>query len=204
MSTYNDDKVVDEERSPFLATTRQLARATPSRSGIYWYCSALVFGISIFLNVIWLAQCWSQASSLDTVCNDHTSQSHSPISDEIDITYDTVKFDGSFWNESIYTRAPSKEVEESWDALGSDLRHHVIPEDQAERYGLDPGHLKLKPEQGGGFPVMFEFHHHLHCLNLLRKTSYFNFEHYNATQTEGFQDGEAMVRKHIGGYCSKT
>ena len=43
-------------------------------------------------------------------------------------------------------------------------RLSTIREDEAELYGLNPGHLKMKPEQGGGFPVLFEFHHHLHCL----------------------------------------
>lgn len=90
----------------------------------------------------------------------------------------------------------------------------MIPEDKAQRYGIDTGLLKVKPENGGGYPVLFEFQHHLHCLvanllaslrfdltlfqNLLRQTSWFNFQHYNATQVEGYQDGEEMVRKHIG------
>lgn len=46
--------------------------------------------------------------------------------------------------------------------------------------------------------MLFEFHHHLHCLNMLRQTSFFNFAHYNATQKNGYQDGEEMMRKHIG------
>ena len=163
-----------------------------------WYCGIFALALSLFLNTILLSQQWAGPAALDSICADHTAQSRSPISDAIDISYQTVTFNGSFVHESLYTQPPSDAVELAWDDLGTDLRLSNLPEDTAELYGLDPGHLKVKTEQGGGYPVLFEFHHHLHCLNLLRKTSWFNFNHYNATQIEGFQDGEAMVRKHVG------
>lgn len=40
--------------------------------------------------------------------------------------------------------------------------------------------------------------------NLLRQTSWFNFAHYNATQKDGYQDGEEMVRKHVGELSSSA
>ena len=41
-----------------------------------------------------------------------------PITEDIDITYSMVKFNGSFEKENIYRQDPSPEVDAAWDDLG--------------------------------------------------------------------------------------
>lgn len=157
------DAMLNDEQSPFLEKLQQPPLPPSTRSRVTQYCALFVFGLSLFLNIIWLAQRFGSQTT-GNFCNAFTTLHKSPITDQINIEYAPATFDGSFRQESIYTQRPSPAVEHAWDDLGIHLRHTVIPEDQAEYYGLDPGHLKVKPEQGGGFPVLFEFHHHLHCL----------------------------------------
>ena len=40
----------------------------------------------------------------------------------------------------------------------------VVPEEHADRYGLHAGQVKLRKEDGGGFPVYVDALHLLHCL----------------------------------------
>lgn len=158
-----------DEESPFLEQSQRTPPHQSSRSRTTQYTTFFGLGLSLFLNLIWLMQSFNSQTT-DNFCNAFTTLHRSPITDQIDIEYASTTFDGSFTHESIYTQLPSLALEQAWDDLGIRLRHTIIPEDQAEHYGLDPGHLKLKPEQGGGFPVLFEFHHHLHCL--VRKSSH--------------------------------
>lgn len=76
--------------------------------------------------------------NLDNVCAKHTSQTWSqlpklcllksitreltltgPILDNIDIEYETVRFNGSLFTNTIYREEPSPEVDEAWHNLGT-------------------------------------------------------------------------------------
>ena len=77
----------------------------------------------------------------------------------------------------------------------------VIPEDNLDdiaRFGLDPGMVKRKPSQGGGFVVEAEGLHHLHCLNLVRQAVWFNYDYYKAQGGGPFKNEDNILRKHVG------
>lgn len=76
-----------------------------------------------------------------------------------------------------------------------------MPEHLAEKFGLNPGLAKVTPELGGGFPVLFEFEHHLHCLNILRQSSYWAYEHYKEEGKGIFGHPEQGVRQHVN-HCT--
>jgi hypothetical protein len=42
----------------------------------------------------------------------------SPVSNDIDITYRTIRFNASFYKDNIYRRLASPEVDEAWENLG--------------------------------------------------------------------------------------
>jgi len=58
--------------------------------------------------------------------------------------------------------------------------------------------VKRLPEQGGGYVVHSEGMHHLHCLNLLRQSSHFNFGYYHNLGQGAFVNEDAILEKHIG------
>jgi hypothetical protein len=143
-----------------------------------------------------------QNQDLDRICSSYTEQyrksnvlrmmaghklniSASPVLDALDITYDTVQFNGSFSKETIYRKLAGTgyEVDQAWIALGVDCKSlmqkdsYELEDDQntvdhpisiaAERgvkYGLNIGQVKLDKESGGGFVAYVEVMHHLHCL----------------------------------------
>ena len=48
----------------------------------------------------------------------------------------------------------------------------LITEEEAESYGLLAGQVKLRKEEGGGFPVYVDALHLLHCLVWTAVNSY--------------------------------
>ncbi|KAK4955625.1 hypothetical protein LTR10_006564 [Elasticomyces elasticus] len=158
----------------------------------------LALAVSLVINAV----LWSQANKLDTdaFCNVHTSQSRPPLLDKKRMTYSTVEFNGTFAKQNIYRQPPSPEVDAAWEALGTDYRPLIIKEgEEAFNAGLEPGyHIKRSPELGGGFPVQVEGLHHLHCLNLLRQTLYWNYDYYNKKGTGAFMNDDEPFRSHIG------
>ena len=76
----------------------------------------------------------------------------------------------------------------------------IISEEEGQKSGLSPeNHVQVNKKYGGGYPVMTEGLHQLHCLvgvafpqelvvciltsrqNLLRKSLWYSFDYYNAT-----------------------
>ncbi|KAI1776747.1 hypothetical protein F4818DRAFT_411754 [Hypoxylon cercidicola] len=87
---------------------------------------------------------------------------------------------------SIYRDHDSPSTEAAWLEL---TQIHagilLVPEDDAEDSGIDPEtHAYFdNPEKGlVGYPVLIEATHQLHCLNLLRRYSHFNFNYTSETE----------------------
>ena len=51
----------------------------------------------------------------------------SPVMDGMKIRYESVRFDGSFMNKSIYQQRAGPEVDEAWSGLGIDCEIHRLP-----------------------------------------------------------------------------
>ena len=75
----------------------------------------LTIGISVGVAVLVVLGWQARGSS----CLDKTA-SPSPITRDLDITYHTQLFNGSFMEENIYRQKGSPEVDEAWKALGID------------------------------------------------------------------------------------
>ncbi|EGC43577.1 conserved hypothetical protein [Histoplasma capsulatum var. duboisii H88] len=112
--------------------------------------------------------------NLDKICSTYTTQYSSPILKDVDIMYESVQFNGSFTKASIYQQPPGPLVDKAWLTLGTRLESILVPEDEAEKYGIQQGQ------------------------NLLRQTSYFNYEYYSKLGDGPFRDSEEMLKTHIG------
>ncbi|KAH8675591.1 hypothetical protein BX600DRAFT_546380 [Xylariales sp. PMI_506] len=106
-------------------------------------------------------------------------------------------FNGSFMQESVYRQQGSPEVDAAWEALGEDYRAGVISEEDGLKSGLTPYHVQRAKKYGGGFMVNVEGMHHLHCLNLVRKSLYFNYGYYNALGLHAFKNDGDIFRLHV-------
>lgn len=95
-------------------------------------------------------------------------------------------------------------------------RAGVISPEQGRLSGLTSSHVQRTDEYGGGFFVNVEGLHHLHCLvsksllsvnaartltlqlqNLVRKSLYYNYDHYKALGMHAFKNEERILRLHV-------
>lgn len=63
--------------------------------------------------------------------------------------------------------------------------------------GLVEDQVKVSPKYSEGFLANVEGLHHLHCLNLLRKSLYYNFEHYHSLGLGAFKNDDYILRLHV-------
>jgi len=132
----------------------------------------------------------------DKHCISRVSQ-FSPLLGDIDISYSAVRFNGSLMRENIFRQSGSPEVDEAWQSLGVDYRSAIVPSSLAHRSGLTQSQVQVSSKYGGGFPANVEGLHHLHCLNLLRQSLYFNFDYYHSLGEGAFINSDEILRFHV-------
>ncbi|EAW08969.1 oxidase ustYa family protein [Aspergillus clavatus NRRL 1] len=137
-----------------------------------------------------------QVPDLNKICSFHTSH-YSPVVSNVDITYQPERFNGSLLKENIYRQDASPEVDAAWEALGVNYRSLRVPAEEAERAGLASDQVKISQKYGGGYPANVEGFHHLHCLNLLRQTLYYNYDYYHDLGHGAFKNDDFIVRRHV-------
>ncbi|KAL1638841.1 hypothetical protein SLS58_008546 [Diplodia intermedia] len=81
--------------------------------------------------------------------------------------------------------------------LNQYYRSVAIPADKAEKAGIAKDQVKISEKYGGGYPANVEGLHHLHCLNLLRQSLYYNYDHYHSAGKGAFSNADHIVRKHL-------
>ncbi|OJD11651.1 hypothetical protein AJ78_07621 [Emergomyces pasteurianus Ep9510] len=199
-STKDEGSFLDEEeRLSLLKGTKHCAtpNAQPYSQSLSRFVFFIVLGISMFCNFIFFSE-HLKGRNLDEKCTTYTTQYSSPVLKDVDVSYNPVHFNGSFTKATIYRQRPGPLVDEAWLALGTQYAPIIIPENEAEAYGIHPGQVKRKKEQGGGFYANVEVFHHLHCLNTLRQASHFNFEYYSKQGKGPFRDPDDALETHIG------
>ncbi|CAI7634570.1 unnamed protein product [Penicillium bialowiezense] len=139
---------------------------------------------------------FSWRGDVDGLCGTHTSQ-YSTVSKEVGIEYSPQRFNGSLLKENEFRQNAGPEVDAAWESLGVNYRSIQIPYDDAERSGLAPDQVKINPKYGGGYPANVEGLHHLHCLNLLRQSLYYNYDYYHAKGQGPFVNDDYIVRRHV-------
>ncbi|RHZ56930.1 hypothetical protein CDV55_101223 [Aspergillus turcosus] len=137
-----------------------------------------------------------QVQDLDGICTRHVSH-YSPVTANVDITFQPQRFNGSLLKENIYRQDASPEVDAAWEALGVNYRSLRVPAEEAEKSGLARDQVKINQKYGGGYPANVEGFHHLHCLNLLRQTLYYNYDYYHKLGQGAFKNDDFIVRRHV-------
>ncbi|KAK6383299.1 hypothetical protein LTR65_010284 [Meristemomyces frigidus] len=120
-----------------------------------------------------------------------------PLTNDIDLTHHTVRFNGSLLKENVYRQKAGPDVDAAWDKLGINLHSVIIPTEQAKQVGLLPDQVKIRQEYGGGFPANVEGLHQLHCLNLVRQALWYNYDYYQAKGDGAFKNNEYIQQKHV-------
>jgi len=193
----------DEDRENLLPGS-QLDKqpATSKSSHSILYATLLIIISSLISLSIGLRLGRHYLFNPDSFCIDRTSK-YSPMLEDIEIKYDWVQFEGSLMHENIYRKNASPEVDEAWQALGVNYRASIVPDSLAAKSGLSPSQVQVSDKYGGGYPANVEGLHHLHCLNLLRQSLYYNYDYYNAQGTGAFVNSGDILRLHVS-HCLDT
>ncbi|KAK8855421.1 tat pathway signal sequence [Apiospora arundinis] len=165
-------------------------------------CVLSLLIVTSVVSVILGAVLGSHNVDLDKRCSTYTSQ-YSPVLKDVKIKYGMVSFNGSFKAQTLYRQNASPEVDKAWEALGLDSRAGVIPLSEGPASGLTQHHVQVSEKYGGGYFVNVEGMHHLHCLNLLRKGLWYNYDYYRALGEHAFKNEEAILQLHVS-HCLDT
>ena len=84
-----------------------------------------------------------------------------------------------------------------WESLGVNYRPLIIPSSLAQKSGLAADQVKINEKYGGGYPANVEGLHHLHCLNLLRQSLWYNYDYYHTRGEGAFKNEEYIVKFHV-------
>ncbi|KAM0320152.1 hypothetical protein ACHAPQ_010086 [Fusarium lateritium] len=168
-------------------------------------CFGLVFSLLSVIFISAIAGAWISMAyiEIDQTCAMHTSK-WSPLFKDVQIKYHEQQFDGHFMDENEFRKNASAEVDKAWESLGVDYRPGVISYKDGIASGLTDAHVQINPKHGGGFIVNVEGMHHLHCLNMIRKSLYFNYDHYKALGGHAFKNDGDIFRLHLIAHCLDT
>lgn len=195
----------DQDQEPFLEHGDVGGR--PATSGTSLWSKVTIVILSLLLAISLVTHPLFKKTLLlgdqenDKICSTHTAAFPSPVENDLDITWKVTAVNGSFDKQTVYRGPAGPEVDKAWMDLGAFLKPFTIPEDEAVKYGLHPGQVKRIPEQGGGYVAILETTHNIHCLNMLRQGSHFDYPYYREKGLESgkgvFADKEELVRKHF-------
>ena len=164
------------------------------------YIAAVAIALVLTSSLLTVLTVWRYlVLDLDKTCSLYTTQSWSPILRDVEVKYEAVDFNGSFWKETKFRGEAGPEVDDAWEALGTNYKRLVIPVEDAEKSGIALDSVSVPAERPGGpgYHASVEVFHQLHCLNLLRKALYFNVDYYRHLGQGAFADSELIIRPHV-------
>lgn len=144
-----------------------------------------------------------------------SSQHAAPITDDIGLRYENVRFNSTLFSSTKYRENASVEVDAAWEELGtsckpkfhqcfhsttymSQVKFIIVSDDVAIDAGIPAKNAKLTPKNGHDrYAAGVEVFHHLHCLNLLRKAAWFNYPYYSALRQDEFST-RGILMSHVG------
>jgi len=116
-----------------------------------------------------------------------------PVPEDIPLSYSSIQFNGSLLKENIFRQPASPEVEAAWDSLGVNYRALIIPSSLAQESSLARDQVKINKKYSSGYPANVEGLHHLHCLNLLRQSLWYNYDYYHKLGEGAFKNEDYIV-----------
>ncbi|GLB11104.1 hypothetical protein AtubIFM57258_007523 [Aspergillus tubingensis] len=188
-STDRERLLVDEEDVHWSG--KKSVRSGPGR----WLNIIFVVVIAIVSCLVGIFVGHNQGDS-DKACTRRITQ-HSPVISNVGLNYHKQQFNGSLLKENIFRQDASPEVDAAWESLGANYRSIRVPAEEAEKSGLAPDQVKINEKYGGGYPANVEGFHHLHCLNLLRQSLYYNYDYYHDLGKGAFTNNDYVVRRHV-------
>ena len=159
-----------------------------NRSKYLLFANSILFCASVFV----LATTYNRSTPSSTEFVSKFS-SYSPA--RVAVQYVSGTFNASQGKDSGYV-GTSNETEEMWNWVTVDMGDQMITPEELKLVNKPKTSVKVKDPKTGkeGYRIGLEVFHQLHCLNLIRKSTY--RDHY---QGKGdFEEDEDKIRAHLG------
>ncbi|KAH6652197.1 hypothetical protein BKA67DRAFT_350226 [Truncatella angustata] len=186
----DEESIYDSESVDTLTPIDRRLRHRPT-----WLYVSLMVSLTAVVFIAVGGLIGRQSVNLNKTCAAYTTQ-YSPVLRNVDIKYEMTPFNGSFKAENIYRKVGSPEVDAAWEALGVNSRASIIDEFEGVASGLSKHHARRAEKYGGGYFVNVEGMHHLHCLNLVRKGMWYNYDYYKNLGEWSFKNEEKILQLH--------
>ncbi|OQE13530.1 hypothetical protein PENFLA_c046G03079 [Penicillium flavigenum] len=188
----------EEQQQDLQHPPRMLGRHYDSTTGAFGLVHPyLGWALAVLLAVALVANQQSFEQYINQDCQKQLS-SYSPLLEGLNMHSPVIRVNGSLDWPSPYRGPPSPEVDAAWNRI-SIIRPLDIPltRDEFLRLDSDPETaVKNAPEDGGQYFLVPQSTHHFHCLNLLRKSTHFKFDYYDAFDPD-FTKNRAMFEMHL-------
>lgn len=114
------------------------------------------------------------------------------------VEYETVFFNGSLALQSEYRGPPGPYIDAAWERLIGGVLPMRIADDTLTRIGMAhrPSIVGYREEDGGGYMATIEVSHQMHCLNMLRRHTYFDY--YEPIKHSNPPGDAEFYRIHLG------
>ncbi|KAG1891070.1 hypothetical protein F4604DRAFT_1704100 [Suillus subluteus] len=161
---YSPVDEVDDEDAKLLH--RGTDTRPHSKSRLLHVSLWLIHGVLISVTLLFFTL-WARAPSKDAILL------YSPANEAIE-SKGIVRFNGSWDHRSVYRGSPSPHLEAAWGRVAIDGRLFDMTLEQLLRTGEEPAPSKARyPEEyGGNYLATVEVIHQLHCINMVRQSSW--------------------------------
>lgn len=119
--------------------------------------------------------------------------SYSPAMEVVKDLQDTF-YKGTFDAPSIFRGAPNPELDLAWDNITKIPNFFPFSDEELERIGKTSESVRFPEDNGGEYAGMLEVFHMLHCVDFLRRYTYYDY--YRETEL-AFQQEPEVVRIHL-------
>lgn len=149
----------------------------------------LIHGVLIFITLLFfMLWAWAPSSRDDIFL-------YSPANEAIE-SKGIVRLNGSWDRQSVYRGSPSPDLEVAWDRVSLDARLMDMTLEQLLKTGEEPAPsmTTYTQEYGGNYMATIEVIHQLHCINMVRQSSW--GDHYTANDPD-FLNSPGAWRIHL-------
>ncbi|KAG1875222.1 hypothetical protein C8R48DRAFT_769235 [Suillus tomentosus] len=139
----------------------------------------LIHGVLISITLLFFTL-WAWAPSKDDILL------FSPVNEAIE-SKGIVRFNGSWDRPSAYRGSPTPDLEAAWNRVTADGRLMSITLEELLKIGEEPAPFlaRYPKEYGGDYLATVEVIHQLHCINMIRQSSWGDY--YTATDSDFVQ-----------------
>ncbi|OJI83749.1 hypothetical protein ASPTUDRAFT_122815 [Aspergillus tubingensis CBS 134.48] len=116
------------------------------------------------------------------------------------VEYEDIRFQGDLQDVNPWKGKPNPALDEAWENI-THMWNIQVSGDDMLRMKKPLNQVKAPPHLGDGYVGGIEVFHQLHCLNLIRQYTYYDYYMQPENEPLSFQTSPGRLRAHIADHC---